>query len=484
MPFDILVKKNATVDDTLHLIIHAINVCSQSPFVQAVVDEISQLHDPRTDPIGFIRELDAWCRRNGEYQLDIPGIEEVWTPELTTRSKKFDCKKITVLCGSVLKRAGIIPIPKHVYYQGPTGELEPFTHIFIIVPASSLGGRGIDPYITVDPTNKAGFNKEVPHSKATLYPLTGRKMELHMMGRAVNIPEQGVPQITPRPNLNTSNFQSSVNNCATQLEDSMRSVCNMPSVAVCGPADYTLVGLTAKDGKKVLFEYTAAQAVAHAAKVPAFFPVRAAFLGLIYLGKFAAKVTGLKINLAARLAAAWKRNPSAMRKQWWLLGGEKTASSLRTAIMKASGVAIAGPYAYGYDTPGLYRPGMNGTTIGEPVTLATAAAAMAVAAPAVLAFKALLKQLGVLKDGETDPEPPMSEVPPVIPPVIPPSDKPDPKSGSFATHSIESLSDLMNFFKAAGVMLLGSSLNPQLIIPTQILISAAFIYALRKKIFG
>jgi len=481
MPFDILVKKNATVDDTLHLIIHAINVCSQSPFVQAVVDEISQLHDPRADPVGFIRELDAWCRRNGKYQLDIPGIEEVWTPELTTRMRKFDCKKITVLCAAVLQRAGINPIPKHVYYQTPDGSLEDFTHIYTIVPASSLGGRGIDPYITVDPTNEAGFNKEVHHSKATLYPLTGKKMELHMMGRAANIPGEETQQSIPRPNLSTSNFQSALNNSACQLEDTMRSVCNMPPTNVCGPADYSLIGLTAKDGNTVLFNYTAAEAVKHTAMIPVMFAARAAFLGLIYLGKFLTK-TPIKINLAYRLAKAWNKNRSLVRKTWWLMGGEKTAKALKTAIAKGSGVAISGPYTYGYDSPGLFRYGINGATIGEPITLATAGAALVAAGPAILIFKNVMKQLGVFKDGETDPEPPTTEAPTEPPPVIPPQNQPDPQSGSFATHSIDNFSDLLNFCKAAAVMLLGASMNPLLIMPTNILIGAAFLYAIRKKI--
>lgn len=481
MPFDIVVKKNATVDDTLQLIIHAINVCSRSPFVQAVVREISQLHNPQTDPHGFIRELHDWCRRNGKYKLDVPGIEEVWTPELTTRMRQFDCKKITVLCCAVLQAAGLDPIPKHVYYTGPNGELEQFTHIYTIVPASSLGGVGIEPYITVDPTNDAGYNHEVQHSKATLYPLNGQKMELHMMGRAANIPDNGTQQSIPRPAFNTSNFSAAVHHCATRQEDTMRSICNMPATSLCGPADYKLVGLTAKDGNKILFEYTAAQAAAHAAKVLVYTPVRAAFLGLIYLGKFAAKVTGLKLNLGLRLAAAWQRNPSAMRKQWWLLGGEKTASALRTAIMKASGVSISGPYGYGYDYPGLFRPGMNGTTIGEPVTLATATAALAVATPAVVAFKALMKQLGVFKDGDTDPEPAPTEVPPTPPPT--PGPTPGPSAGSLATGTIDNWYDALNWIKGSLVIMMGAAAHPKLIVPTQIGIVLSLIYALRKQLF-
>lgn len=478
MAFDIVVKKEATVDDTLQLIINAINICSRSPFVREVVREISKLHDPQTDPRGFIKALFDWCCRNGKYQLDIPGIEEVWTPELTTRMHKFDCKKITVKICSVLKAAGIEPIAKHVYYRGPDGSLENFTHIYTIVPASSLGGSGIEPYITVDPTNDCKYNAEVRHSKATLYHLNGQKMELHMMGRAAVIPQQElIPAQQPIPRPSTSSFNSALNSSACQVQDSMRAICNMPPSSLCGPADYTVVGLKAKSGNKVLFEYTTAELVKHTAAVPAMFAMRAAFLGLLYLGKFLAK-TPLKFNLTIRLAKAWQKNPAAVRKFWWLRGGEKTAKALQTAIMKGSGISISGPYGYGYDYPGLFRPGMNGTTIGEPVTLATAAAALGISAPMIAAAKSLLKQLGIFKEGDTDPEPPTGENPPEPPPA--PGPKPD--AGSFATHSIDNIFDLLNFIKGSAILSLGAAMNPHLILPTQIVVAAAFIYAIRNKI--
>jgi hypothetical protein len=54
-------------------------------------------------------------------------------------------------------------------------------------------------------------------------------------------------------------------------------------------------------------------------------------------------------------------------------------------------------------------------------------------------------------------------------------------AGSFATHSIDNFSDLLNFCKGAGVILLGSSLKPALIIPSTIIVSLSFLYAIRNK---
>lgn len=58
-----------------------------------------------------------------------------------------------------------------------------------------------------------------------------------------------------------------------------------------------------------------------------------------------------------------------------------------------------------------------------------------------------------------------------------------PTAGSFATHSIDNIMDLLNFFKGSCILSLGASINPYLIVPTSIVISASFIYATRKLIF-
>jgi len=65
--------------------------------------------------------------------------------------------------------------------------------------------------------------------------------------------------------------------------------------------------------------------------------------------------------------------------------------------------------------------------------------------------------------------------------------EPEPGPGnngaSFATHSIDNFTDLANFLKASGIILLGFSLNPSFLIPANIIVLASFIYATRKLIF-
>jgi len=58
-----------------------------------------------------------------------------------------------------------------------------------------------------------------------------------------------------------------------------------------------------------------------------------------------------------------------------------------------------------------------------------------------------------------------------------------PSSGSFATHSIDNIWDLLNFIKASAVILLGSSTHPNTFLAANIIMGAAFLYATRKSIF-
>lgn len=432
--FDI-VKQNATVDDTLRTIINAVNQCSKSPFVQTVVRELGGPNPP--DKLQFIKNLFGFICRNLKYQLDIPGVEEVWTPELTLREKIYDCKKGSVFIGSVLAAAGIDPILKHVYYSAPGGGLQDYTHIYVIVPESSMRGPGahtmefvLSPYITVDTTNDCKFNAEVNHKTATLYFLNGKKMELHMMGNPNARATQTAPGL-----LSTSAFSSAANHCARKLEDDMRATCRMPSRSICGPADYEvdLIGL-----KNQYFSYTVAEATAHTTAVIVMAPLRGAFLGLLWLGKFLAK-TPLKLHMAKRLAQGWQKDPNKMRKWWWKKGGSKDANALKTAIIKGSGISISGPAGYGYDFPLAidYRTAdfnfQPNAGMGA-VTLATASAALALAAPLIVSAKALMKELGVFKEGDTDPEPPPSEPAPEPPPP-PPAPGPSPQGLSILSVS-------------------------------------------------
>lgn len=478
MPFDILVKQNATVDDTLRLIVNAVNVCSKSPFVLRVAESIA----PGADKPTFIRALFDYICRNGKYELDTPGTEEVWTPEKTIREGKFDCKKVTVFLASVLKAAGIEPVLKHVYYAGTDGSLQEYTHIYVVVPASSLQTGThtmefkMDPYITLDPTNNCMFNTEVDSSKQTLYFLDGKKMELRMMGKAPGayryqgtVPGQTRTGMAP----NMDGFMPTINQAACKLTADMD--------AICGP--YTVAG------SNQYFTYTTAEKIAHAAKVVAYAAPRAAFLGLLYLGKLLAN-TPLKLNLASHIAYAWNANPNKFRKLWWLQGGEADASAIQTALKKIVGGVIYGPPQPSTDRPWIItdvnygHPGMNGTSIGQgPETLA----ALATATPIIAVVLKFLQDNNFIKPGQADPPAAPGTVP-VTPPSGVPAPKepipPPPSDASFATHSIDNFVDLLNFIKASAVIQLGASLHPALIVPTTMMIGISFLYAIRNKIFA
>lgn len=384
--FDI-VKQNATVDDTLRTIVNAVNQCKQSAFIQQVVAEISKLHNPQTDKLGFIRELFAFICRNLTYKLDINGIEEVWTPELTMREKIYDCKKGSVFIASVLAAAGIEPILKHVYYASPGGGVENWTHIYTIVPNPDTNN-----YITVDTTNDCRFNTEVNYKTGTLYFLNGKKMELHMMGNS-----NAVQTLTPEQRADLS-AQASLYQVQLMLNE----------------APYSVEGIS---GSNQYFSFTNAQAFAHTAATVALFPSRAAFLGLLYLGGFLRK-TSLKLHWGKRLAEGWQVDKNKIRKGWWLMGGTADASALQKAIIAGSGISISGLYHYGNDRPGLFQPGMNGAVIGEAVTAAGATAAIAVAVPVVTALTGVLIAIGTLKKGQQDPPQPEDDTPPPTPPPI------------------------------------------------------------------
>ncbi len=479
MPFDILVKQNATVDDTLRLIVNAVDVCSRSPFVQQVVSAL-HLSNPEEPKLTRLKRLFDYLCRNAKYQLDTPGTEEVWTPEKVIREGTFDCKKISVFIASVLKAAdcGFDPILKHVYYAGPNGSLQDYTHIYVIVPASGMhDGSGahtmefvLQPYVTMDPTNDCKFNTEVASSKQTLYFLNGQKMDLHMMGRKPNAPAP----------VDTSSFTSQVNNAACDLDNQMQ--------AICGPNDMSGIGFHNKDGN---FDYSAAEAAVHASAMvfPATVVARAAFLGLLYLGKLLRK-TSIKFNLPFMIANAWGRDPAGAHKLWWMFGGNGNANMLRDAVTKGAGIpgmqTLAGPIGRSsepdYDRPYIITDGnMHHTvsgTIGQgPETLA----AIAAATPIIVKFLDWIKKT----TGGTNDGPPDAQLPD---PTLPANGQPIPpggipvQGGSFSTHSIDNISDLLNFIKASAIINLGASFHPALIIPSAIITGLSFIYAIRNKI--
>lgn len=366
---------NASIQDTLRYILNFVNTYSKDPFVVGFANDLNTSGSKED----FIKRLFNYICQHGQYQLDQDGQEEVWTPAKTISTRnaagkfQYDCKKITILIGSVLKAAGIEPVLKHILYGDGKGGYQDYTHIYIIVPYPDM-----DHYLTVDPTNNCMWNTEVPHDKGTLYFLNGQskpeKMDLHLIGN--NNSNQSAFK-------NNASVMEMFGRSAGQVQDDMNAI--MGSIGA-GPAltapeqaqlqHYILmirqgIALSQQDAamyhalsqkfaasqgetnldfttpsgsynKEGGFYYTPLEAIEHTSMVQVFWSQRAALIALVYAGWDVARKTGLKINLAKRIANAWNHNPAEFKKFWWqYMGGSADARDLKTALVKTSGMTIA-----------------------------------------------------------------------------------------------------------------------------------------------
>lgn len=409
MAFEILISNNASTTDTIREIITLINQQSKQPFVM----QLARALRPDGSKAEYIHRLFDLICYNVKYEMDPPGWEKLYTPAKLFIEAKGDCKKMTIAIASVLKAAGIEPLLKVISYNGNTWE-----HIYVLAKIGST-------YYILDPVNNERFNSEIQHAKGEVFNLLGNSVQtmgtkLSVMGKPGSVWSFVQP------------LERSVNDLAGDLDQVSEVVGRSVGLGCkCGTwkgpgtatTDYNpsmgSIGL-----KNNYFEYTGKQGVQHVAAVPTMAVMRAAFLGLLYLGKLLALVPGIKFHLTHRMAIRWNQDPNHVRKWWWLHGGEADASAVRTALIKVVGGSIAGPsdmklfYGEGYDYPlsidpftvfpgqtprTIIRKGISG--IGEPLTLATAAAAVLAATPLIIAAKNLLKEAGIFKEGDTDPPP-------------------------------------------------------------------------------
>jgi hypothetical protein len=211
-------NNDASTDDTLAAIVATVNVYSTSPFSQAAVEIIKRHCGPTN--LDFIKCLFDWSCRNLTYKLDPLGNEIIRTPDLSVRLKHADCKKFSILLGSILKAAGIEPVFKHVTYAD-----EPdYTHIYTLVAKVILDGGSFHPhaenfvnredYIVLDPTNNCRYDSEVSYSTATIYFLNGQYMKLTMMGKVGLNAHQALP----------GNWGQQVGHCSDDVLNTMRGI--------------------------------------------------------------------------------------------------------------------------------------------------------------------------------------------------------------------------------------------------------------------
>jgi len=168
MAWHSLVKKNATVYDTIGLII---DFARKYPNQRTVTEAIRVNDTPRD--YEFLQNLFRWVCANVIYLQDKYGKELVYTPDRLMREGKGDCKKMSTFIGAVLNRKGI-----NHYYKVISYDEIGYEHIYVIVPKKGGG------YITMDTVNNCQFNKEIPHKKAMVYDINGKRVELHAMGKA------------------------------------------------------------------------------------------------------------------------------------------------------------------------------------------------------------------------------------------------------------------------------------------------------------
>ena len=398
-PWEVLVKENATVGDTLNLISSAIRNYYQSPFVLQKVKELN----PTGDKYHFMKRLfDDVCKKV-KYVLDPEGHEKVYTPERTYREGKGDCKKMTVAIASVLKAAGIEPYLKHVYYTNG----ENWTHIYVVVP---LG----DGYVTLDPVNDCKFDTEVEHSKETIFDINGKiikDMNLSMMGA-----KPGVKQVQPT-------IKPKGNNCPCPVDKKGSSGSLMAGISLgCKFIDADLTSISkgvssigasereaiynevfsdllnediqisgvlqniANGVKKAVSTVTTTvkkavtnvvSTVADKFKTVSLALPRGAFLLLVDLNAF---------KLADKLVKAWGNNRNEVTTFWDKWGGD--INELKKAIVKGSKQQISGRNV---PMPRVVQVQGMGVTV---------AAAIATATPVVLAAVTMLKKLGVIKEGD------------------------------------------------------------------------------------
>lgn len=212
------VKKNATVNDTIDLIVDTINQCAFTPYVDNLTRSLLVKSSSYKD---FLKRVFDFACDNVEYKLDPAGTEIVTTPWRLINDGQGDCKKLTVLIASILKCAGIKPLLKVISYNG-----KEYEHIYVIVPT----GKGS--YITLDPVNHCKYNAEIKHAKAFTVDTNKNRMDLQLLGNAPGVRVQPQDKFLDYLNGNMGaqnilpqdKFLDNLNTLTTVLCDNMQAV--------------------------------------------------------------------------------------------------------------------------------------------------------------------------------------------------------------------------------------------------------------------
>lgn len=347
-----LVKKNATLNDTVDLIVKRIAIDQHSPFVKGLVDKLNTPGCPEC----FYAALHKWVYENIRYQLDPEGRERVLKPETTYMNREGDCKKMTVIIASALKAAGYEPYLKHVFFGTPPN-YERYTHIYVVVPNQQLTG-----YVTIDPVDNPYFNREAPHSFANIYDSNGKPIMDLYTGRA---PKQ--QYIAPMFNTGSNSILDDLSTISrtgqvTQQDQTMIDLLMQQEEGMQGIGRRRRSKEERKENRKKL---------GNKLKTVGLAPARLAFLGLV-------SINGLK--MAKKLLMAYSKDQTRVKNFWEKLGGDW--DKLKIAIERGS------------------KQSVQGTT----GSAAAAAAAIATATPVLIAAAQLFKDLKVSLGKEDEAE--------------------------------------------------------------------------------
>jgi hypothetical protein len=361
------VKRNATSSDVVNFIVSEVNKHAQTPFAKMVVQKLSYGNPTRDE---FIKRVFDYVCHTVDYLRDPSGKEIIFTPKLLINRARGDCKKQTKLIATILKAAGIEPTLKVISYGGKDWE-----HIF--VTAKNSNGQKI----ILDPVNDKKFNQEIRHRHGQEFYLNGKKSNI-------------MNDLISMGNKNTSNeLTSALHNSTGEILGHCHNAIS-PNFALRkfdamhGNVDDYFSHISGDEyiGKKKHKLKDLVKKLVKKGKNVGFAPMRAAFLGLLLLGK-ALEHTPLKLHLSQKLALLYDKDAAQINKFWSDFGGDPNV--LKKTILK------------GMKAGGVHGENISGDGIGI-VTATTAAAAITTAMPVVIAAVSLLKKSGLLHKHEAE----------------------------------------------------------------------------------
>lgn len=396
--FGLTVKKDATVNDTIKLIVDTINNCSNTPEAQNFTAEL-MIRSKNLDD--FLHKLFEFLCKHVKYKLDPEGREQIITfkrmlQDINNGSAQFDCKKFTVFISTVLKCAGIPSFLKVISYDGKNYE-----HIYVIVPQASIDDFiNTKSYLTLDPVASCKYDNEIPHVKARVIDLNNNDMNLELLGRnapQVNLNSRfldylgtdGVVRdasgaIVQRPINVNSRFLQYLHGAAASIDNMMQPenstgtelskqelddliTATLSSIVYAAKANNSILpsafnpeemqantafqplsGLGSLktwlkkvvNGVKTVVNNVkdAVQDAIDAVKKVGAAPIRGAFLLVMDINLF---------GLAGSFKNAWQKDPGKIKNWWGSWGGDW--SVLKTSIEKGSGVQLNGIRGLGLD---------------------------------------------------------------------------------------------------------------------------------------